>query len=86
MALYEQAKTVLRTFSFSQRYLRKTIHSGLTQQKSDHEHFAHVALKKKKVQCSKKRANRPFALSLTKNERFAQKTEERITIPGLHTQ
>ena len=39
-----------------------------------------------RVICSFKRANRSFALSLSKNERFTQKTKERIPNPGFENQ
>ena len=54
--------------------------------KSDHECFAPFALYKivMGVIRSWKRANRYFALSITKNERFARKTKEQIPNPGSH--
>ena len=53
-------------------------------QKSDCEQFAPIAHHKRATGklCSFSRANRSFALSLTKNEQFAQKTDERISNPA----
>ena len=52
--------------------------------KSNHEQFARVALYKLATGaiCSWERVNHYFALSLTKNERIAPKTKERIPNPG----
>ena len=50
----------------------------------NHEQFAPVALYKLATGaiCSWERVNHYFALSLTKNERIAPKTKERIPNPG----
>ena len=54
------------------------IHSSLSWQKSNHERFIQVYHDKRAMA-----ANRSFALSLTKNERIAQKTDDQISNPDL---